>query len=73
MTDCFRVQTSYSQNWPCWNIWHSRRLCKYWLAETKAESAPYLGRHDVLPSRRSTFWRGRVPLSPRDLRPWYYL
>jgi len=25
MTDCFRVQTSYSQNWPCWNIWHSRR------------------------------------------------
>jgi len=25
MTDCFWVQTSYSQNWPCWNIWHSRR------------------------------------------------
>jgi len=24
MTDCFRVQTSY-RNWPCWNIWHSRR------------------------------------------------
>jgi len=25
MTDCFRVQTSYSQNWPCWNIWYSGR------------------------------------------------
>jgi len=25
MTNCFQIQTSYSQNWPCWNIWHSRK------------------------------------------------
>jgi len=24
-TAFFRIQTSYSQNWPCWNIWDNRR------------------------------------------------
>jgi len=33
-----------------------KNVYNYWPAETKAESAPYLGGHDVLPSLRSTFW-----------------
>jgi len=51
----------------------NKNVYNYWPAETKAESAPYLGGHDVLPSLRSTFFLGGgdvSPLSPRDLRPW---
>jgi len=72
MTNCLRVQTSYSQNWPCWNIWHSKKnkkcLYNYWPAETKAKSAPYFGGTWRITVPRSTFWGDVSPCPPRDLR-----
>ena len=62
-----RVETSYTVEDKNKNV-----LCNSWPAETKAESAPYLGGHDVLPSLiRHFFWGGGdvSPCPPRDLRP----
>jgi len=44
-------------------------LHNYWPAETKAESEPYLGGLDVLPSPTFDIGGGVSPCPPWDLRP----
>ena len=63
-TDCFRVQTSYSQNWPyveTSDTVEDKNKNVYIITVQLKLSiyAPYFflgGGHDVLPSTRSTFW-----------------
>jgi len=70
VTDCFRVQTSYSQNWPCWNIWHSRDRNKNVYIITGQLKLKHIcaifGGGDMTYYRPpcSRFWGDVSPLSP---------